>query len=913
MPIPQLEKKGTKKTDHPHDVSLVRKKRAANRQHPTEKKASASSSEKKTTEKGKKKEQKKWWKKMLIILFILCILGIGSGAIAVGAAYIWVSKDLADISDINKRAVRETTKIYANDDQTLLYEVGDNQRIEASLDKIDKKIQQATVALEDRRFYEHKGIDLIGLARAAMTWTNMSTAQGASTLTQQFVGNAVLSKERTIKRKIKEGILSYRLERKFSKDKILEMYLNEVYYGANYQGVEVAAQEYFGKSANEVTLVEAATLASLPKRPTVYPRDHERLKIRRDYALDIMAELGNITKEEAEAAKQEPITLQEKTDREKKAPHFTDYVIEQLSEKYGQKLLRDGGMRVVTSLDWDKQQKAEKVISDSIGTIEEWGGDNAALVALDAHHGHILAMVGSRDYFDPAHDGEFNVATSPTNQPGSSFKPIVYSLAFSKGYTPDTRVYDLETDFPIEGAPVYHPHNFDMGTRGPITLRYALSQSLNIPAVKMAYLGGVNNIMDTVEKLGYAPFVNKDSLNLSVALGAGDVSVLDHTSAFATFAREGERHKPIAIIKITNQSGNTIEAWKDEPQQVLDQQAVRMLNSVLSDSGARGYTFRGLNLSDRPAAAKTGTSNDFRDAWTMGYTPSIAVGVWTGRTDNQPMKNMADGIFVAAPIWRAYMESILAGTPVETFQDISYKAANAALGGNLDIMKEYTIDKSTGAIIPDECISTYPKEYTEKKEFKETHTILYYINKDNPTGSASAKPQDDPMFNSWESAVQSWAKTGGREKEYLTDATPKASCNLTNSNQQPSVSISSLQSGNVYTPKTFKIVGSAQPGKERSITTVVYKIDETVVSTQSTHITSTNFVASSYNATNLTNGRHTVTIQVIDDRGNRAESSVKILFKERLVPDSSPTPVSNSNQNNNTNSNNTNKKTNSNE
>jgi 1A family penicillin-binding protein len=874
MPIPQLEKKPSR-VEHIRDASSLRRKRASSRRS------------------DRSPQKLRDVRERIVLLFrkeniaktlIGCFIGgFGLCLLTAGVAYAWVSKDLASIADVEARAINESTKIYARDGQTVLYELGDNKRADVPLDQIDEEIRQATIALEDRDFYEHSGFKIRSIVRALLANLTggfiVKGQGGASTLTQQFIKNAILTNERTYTRKLKEVILAVRLEQKYSKDEVLNMYLNEIYYGANYQGVQTASLEYFGKPASDVSLAQAATLAAIPQDPVDLPREPERLKARRDYALEQMAALGYITQEESEAAKLEEVVINEQVTKIK-APHFVFMVSSYLEEKYGQTTVRKGGLKVVTTLDWDKQQKAETAITDGMAKVDRYGGDNAALVSMDTHTGQILALVGSRDFFDEEHDGQFNVATSFNRQPGSSFKPIVYLTAYTKGYTPDTKLYDVETDFPSsDGGATYHPHNFsgEGAVNGPLTMRSALARSLNIPAVKTMYLVGVDNALNMAESLGYTSLKDRSTYGLSLALGAGGVSLVEHTAAFGTFAREGVYHAPSTILTVYDKNGKVLEEWKNEERRAVDEQYARMLNSVLSDSAARGSTFATLNLSDRPTAAKTGTSNDFRDAWTMGFTPSVVTGVWTGRNDFQPMGHLADGIVIAAPIWQAYMASILTGTPREDFKTPSYTPATEVLGGNIENIVTKPVDAISGAIIPDECLATYPAEYVATKDFKETHTILHYIDKEDPTGAAPEDPTDDPMYNSWENAVQAWVKGAGRENEYLSDSTPRTSCDMRDPNQQPEVTITSLEDNVSYARSEFAISANVKPGKGRTITAVEYIIDViTVDSAPGLSITSDEEVTSTYRPKTLTAGKHTVRVRVTDDNGNTAESSVDV-------------------------------------
>lgn len=916
MPIPQLEKKKQRGHEHSRDASEIRKKRAAHRSGKSPRGAKGNKKEgndKPTTLKEKLLypfRRERILKTAGITVAVLTVLGV----LTVGAAYAWVSKDLADITDLEKRTSISASQIYARDGHTLLYEVGDNRRIDISYEQIHPQIINALITLEDRRFMEHKGYDLVGIMRALTDFVfsggDVSSAQGASTLTQQFTGNAILTRERTITRKLKELILSIRLEQKYSKEEILEFYFNDIYFGSNFQGVEAAAQGFFGKSAADVTLSEAAILASMPKNSYLLARDPERLKARRDYALTEMVKEGFITQEEADAAIAEPIPEMNDSITQINAPHFVFYVLDELEEEYGGNTLRRGGLRITTTLDWDKQQKAEQAVTNGIGKIEQYGGSNAALVSIDAHTGQIVAMVGSRDYFDSENDGQVNVATS-LRQPGSSFKPLVYLTGFDKGYTPDTRLMDVETDFLTEAEGKYHPRNYDLGERGPVTLRSALATSLNIPAVKLLYLVGVDSALDMAQKFGYTSLGDRDRFGLSLVLGGAEVSLLEHTAAFATFAREGEKHKIGAILKVENRDGHVLREWSDQTERVLPEEPVRMLNSVLSDTGARAG-FGTLNLSGREAAAKTGTTNDYRDAWTMGYTPSLATGVWVGNNDNSEMARGAAGLVVAAPIWNQYMNSVLEGQPAETFKQASYTAANEVLGGKLEETVVKKVDSATGELIPDECIDSYPAEYVADKEFKDIHTILHYISKEEPKkGDAPENPRADVMYEPWETAVVNWKKAEERRSEYLSDDTPKVDCTLRNAEYAPTVSMRSLTEGGEYNADTLEISARIKPGSGRTITTVEYIIDGSVVvdTDSGLSIDEPYTITSDYTPNTLTAGNHTVTVKVTDNLGATASASVNITYtKNATNTNSGGDTNSNNNTNgaNNTNSTNTN-------
>lgn len=882
MPIPQLERK--KEHHAPHyvrDASSVRKKRAAIRRG-----EKAGSLHRRIKDVPSRDAGHKNWtsritkKRILQILAVGIALGGVGSILTLGVAYAWVSKDLASIEDVEKRAVDQSTKIYARDGETLLYEIGDNKRTDVSFDQISDDVKAATIALEDQHFYQHSGFKVTSIVRAALFNTFSTSRQGASTLTQQFVKNAILTSERTYTRKLKELILAIRLERKYSKDEILALYLNEVYYGPNYQGVETASQEYFNKSSRDVSLAEAATIAALPKDPVDLPHDPKRLKARRDYALDRMVDITAITQEEADEAKAADLNVNTEVITGIKAPHFVFFVRSYLEKKYGQNKINKGGLKVITTLDWEKQQKAEKAIADGMPKVERLGGSNAGLVSLDAHTGQILAMVGSQNFFDEEHDGQFNVSTSPL-QPGSSFKPIVYVTAFMKGYTPATMLYDIETDFPTEVEGKYHPRNFDLSEHGPVTLRTALAHSYNIPAVKLIYLVSVNETLNTAESLGYTSLRDRSQYGLSLALGSGAVSLLEHTAAFATFAREGEHHPVASVLRVEEKNGTILEEWHDNPRIALNKEPVRVLNDVLSDSAARAPTFSLLTLPDRPVGAKTGTTNSFRDAWAMGYTPSLATGVWVGNNDNAAMQRGADGIDIAAPVWRQYMQSVLTGTVVEHFKKPSALPATEVPGGKIYETKKIKVDLVTGQRIPDECLSTYPPQYIGEKEYKETHTILHYLTRSDPKGPAPTNPRDDPMYTPWETAVVAWTKKEEQQDEYLSDVLPTANCALRDKEMQPRVAILLPEDGEEVGRRDFTIEIVATPGKGRTITKVKYLIDViTVEEVADLSLTKERALRSSYKPKTLTLGHHTVKVRIEDDFGNFAEHSVGFDYVE---------------------------------
>src|SRR3989339_2149726 len=529
------------------------------------------------TEEAKKELQRK------IIIFFVSLAIFGMLGITVLVA--WASRDLPDPDRLTDRQVAESTKIYDRTGKHLLYEIfTDQKRTMVDLEQIPDLLVKAVIATEDTAFYEHNGIRPLSILRSVVYGVigKSRLGSGATTLTQQLVKNAILTNERTYTRKIKEIILSVRLEQKYSKNQILKIYFNEIPYGSTNYGIESAAQSYFNKTVSDLNLNEIAILAGLPKAPSKYLTDHYALKLRRNFVLERMFEEGYITREEADENQAREIELAQDLGSIK-APHFVLYVKEKLVEKYGEQLVDTGGLKVITSLDWEKQQMAETIVKEeSERLFEDAGVNNTSLVAIDPKTGHILAMIGSRNFFDDEIDGQFNVATLGKRQPGSSFKPIVYAAGFEKGYTPDTVLFDTITNFASSGKD-YIPKNYDLKERGPVTVRQALQGSLNIPAVKMMYLVGEDGAKKFSEKMGYSTLSN-GNFGLSLVLGGGEVKLIEHTNAFSVFADRGYRHDINSILKVEDANGKVLEEWKNQKgEKVLDEKVADSISNILSD------------------------------------------------------------------------------------------------------------------------------------------------------------------------------------------------------------------------------------------------------------------------------------------------------------------------------------------
>ncbi len=699
----------------------------------------------------------------------------------------YFAKDLPDANGMSDRTVVESTKIMDRTGQHILYEVhGEEKRTIIPFSEMPDNVKYATIALEDQEFYSHHGIKLTSIVRAVLKDVlHMGATQGGSTITQQLVKNSMLSDEKTITRKIKEVILALELETKYSKDEILAMYLNQIPYGSNAYGIQAAAQTYFGKDAKDLTLDEASLLASLPQAPSYYSPygSHlDALKGRQEYALKEMASLGYITKDQREEFKNADVLNKIQPFRENiNAPHFVMYVKEYLEKTYGEQAVEQGGLKVYTTLDWDKQQIAEKAVKDGADkNLKSWNASNAALVAMDPKTGQILAMVGSKDYFDKSIDGQVNVAIRD-RQPGSSFKPYVYLTAFEKGYTPETILFDVETNFGSQdGSKDYEPQNYDGKFHGPLPMKECLAQSLNIPAVKTLYLAGVKNSIETAKNMGITGLSNPDRYGLSLVLGGGEVKLLDHVNAYSTFATGGIHHDKISILKVEDNKGNVLEEYKpSDGNRVVEEKYVAMIDHIMSTNDYRAPIFgenNPLRFDNRPVAAKTGTTNEFRDGWTIGYTPGMAAGVWAGNNNNSPMRAGADGVNVAAPIWRNFMDQVLKNDSIEQFPKYEKEdTGKDVLDGKLDEdknVKVCKIGKKDDKV--EYCLASDACDDDKKKDFIDAHTILYYVNKDDPRGDAPKDPEKDPQFENWEKGIEKYFEK--ENKDMVLGKPPEDEC-----------------------------------------------------------------------------------------------------------------------------------------
>ncbi len=814
---------------------------------------------------SRRKLRKLWRNKRVKRALVFTLIGLGVLFIGTIA---WFSKDLPTPSKIKQWRPALSTKILDRNGK-LLYEVhGEEKRTWVSIKDIPDCMKQATIAAEDKEFYHHFGINLKGLARAFLRdILHRSYKEGGSSITQQFVKNALLTPKRTLSRKIKEAILSIELEALYSKDQILEMYLNTIPYGSNAYGVEAAAQTFFGKSVKDLNLAECALLASLPKAPTYYSpygSHRDALMARKNYILDQMVEIRAISKEEAEKAKKTQLAFKPYRERIF-APHFVMWVKEQLAQKYGQKIVETGGLKVYTTLDWEIQQAAEEAVREGAERNRvRFGGENASLVAIDPKTGAILAMVGSKDYFDEDIQGRVNVALRP-RQPGSSFKPVVYATLFKGHWGPGYTLFDLETDF----GGGYKPHNYDHKQYGPVTIRFALANSLNISAVKALYLAGIDNVLATAKDLGITTLTDPQRYGLSLVLGGGEVKLLELTGAYTAFAQRGRFAKPFSILKVIDSSGKVLEENKPKIKQVLPEEIAYEIWSILSDKQARSAVFgwsRYMSLPGREVALKTGTTNDFRDAWTIGFVPNLVAGVWAGNSDNRPMHN-APGSMAAAPIWHDFMMRVKDKFPIEEYkQPEGIQKASIAWISNKkptndspkviwDIFASWQLPKEWDDIFVKKKVcklngllanEDHPEELTEEKTFANIHSEV-------------------PNNPNWEAPVLAWAKANG-----YTNYPPTEYCSEHSNQQRPQISFASPKDGATV---------SGEISIEIQVTSVwgLKSLSLYLDGTQLKKFTSPPFTTTLQTSL-YKNGKHTLKATAIDQLGLSSEKTITLTF-----------------------------------
>ena len=672
----------------------------------------------------------------------------GLGFLAAGGILIAVILTPApDIGSFAARQVDQSTKIYDRTGQVLLYDYNrDAKRNVVPLSAIAPNAINATVAIEDSSFYEHGAIRITSIIRAMLADIfSGSLSQGGSTITQQVVKNTLLTDTKSIIRKIHELVLAIKLEQVYSKNQILATYLNDIPYGGTLYGIDAAAEAYFNIPAKDLSLAQSAYLAAMIQAPTYYsPYGTHRAELdaRKNLVLERMHTLGFIDTAAYTAAKNEVVSFAPAGHNSIIAPHFVFYILNQLEQTYGPNALVSG-LKVTTTLDANLELQAESIVHQyAPGNEKDFKASNASLVAIDPPTGQILAMVGSRNFFDTKIDGQFNSALA-LRQPGSTMKPFIYALALMKGYTRDTVVFDVPTQFstacPISAVtdstpPCYAPVDYDNRFRGPMTFETALAQSINVPAVKVLYLVGIQNAINLAKSFGLTSLGDPNQYGLTLVLGGGEVRLLDLVGAYAAFANDGVKNTPTGILEVDNSQGQVLQKYTPQPVRVIPAHIARDISAMLSDAPARlpEYSLNSpLSFPGYDVAVKTGTTNDTRDAWVIGYSPSIALGVWAGNNNDTPMVKSIAG-FIAAPMWHAAMAYALSKYPKMYFGEPDPIPATVPpmLQGN------WRIPDKNGMIVP--------------------HSLLYWVDKNNPLGPPPVNPSSDPQFAYWEYGISAW-------------------------------------------------------------------------------------------------------------------------------------------------------------
>lgn len=826
---------------------------------------------------GQKITSKNLWKKIGRV----ALWGVGVFLLIIIFMFAWFAKDLPTPGKIRNLVSASSTRLFDRNMHPLYTISGEKKRIIIEKDQIPEIVKNATVALEDKDFYQHFGLDFNGVARAVLFGGSRG---GGSTITQQFIKNTLLTRERTLVRKAKEAVLAVELEFLFSKEDILAMYLNEIPYGGNNYGIEAAARSFFDKSTADLTLVEAATLAALPQAPTTlspYGPNTDRLVSRRNLALERMAEQGYITGEQARVAQETELKVVTKHESIT-APHFVlyvkDWLVGYFTEELGdaqlaEQKVEEGGLTVVTTLDIEKQKIAEEAVTAAVPSLLRGGASNAGLVSLDPKRGEVIAMVGSIDYFQEQF-GAYNIATA-SRQPGSSFKPIIYATAFKEKYNPAYTIFDLKTDF---GK--YIPQNFDNAYRGPVTIRQALGNSLNIPAVKTLALVGLDKALKTASDMGITTLVDKDRYGLSLALGGGEVRLLDMATAYGVLANGGVLMPTTPVLKITDTSEKVLYDHSDpkDGRLVLDPQVAYQITNILSDVEAKkpvfNFSLKNLTLAGRIAATKTGTTNDYKDAWTIGYTPQIVTSIWAGNNDFTSM-NRTGGSTAAAPIWDAYMEKAHFGLPVETFvrpegiQDLAVDRLSNKLpvdGSDVitdifarwqvptekdDVHKRIRVCRENGWLANE----AIPDELAEVRTFTYVQSEL-------------------PNNPHWEGPVRAWAAQNGFDNK-----PPTEQCSAS-SNSAPQVAITA-PANNAVVSGNFAV--SANASSPSGVSKVEFFLDNALILTD----TETPY-GTTYDASSLSNGTHELAATVTSINGATASTKINIKVEKDTTAPANP-------------------------
>lgn len=828
--------------------------------------------------------------------------GIVLGAVlilVVIVLFVWLSQDLPSPGKLSQSS--ENATVFYDRDGKILFEMyKDKNRLPVEFSEIPDSLKQATIAIEDKNFYTHSGFSNIGILRSAFLLVlNRRISGGGSTITQQLIKNTLLDTRQTPIRKIKEIILAIAVERSYTKDQILGMYLNDSPYGGSFYGVGSASKGYFNKEPNKLSLVESAFIAGLPQSPSRYSPfigEKNAWQGRTKDVLRRMREDGYITSaQEKDALSKLPKLTFSKSRMSINAPHFVFYVKEFVEKEFGTKIL-DQGLKIKTTLSLDAQQKAEKIVKQEIEAIKNYKVGNGSVIVLDSQSDEILAMVGSYDYNDEEY-GNFNAATS-LRQPGSAVKPLTYALAFERGYTPSTMIMDVKTVFPVKNQPDYIPVNYDGKFKGPVQLRFALANSLNIPAVKLVSIIGIQDFLKRADLMGMHSLAptedNLKRFGLSITLGGGEVSLLDLTNSFAVFARGGIRKEPISVMEIKDFNNKIL--YKSRPSKetrVFSPEISFLISHILSDNTARADAFGTnsyLNIPGKTVAVKTGTTNDKRDNWAVGYTNGITVGVWVGNNDNTAMDpRVASGTTGASPIWHKLMIELLKKYKdgiVEKPDKVKALSIDSLFGGlpkdGVPSRSEYFIEGTE----PKDISSFYKKVKVSKSNGKLANDI------EIKTGNFEEKDcyvvaESDPVSfdnkNRWQEGIDTWRSEQGDDKwKCPTELSDNRSEDIV-------VSIRNISDRSTISDKTFTV---------RIKTTTLYPLKNIKIFINNNEVKNYNENKQDFEETlSVTkDGTYELKVRATNEKDKTGESAIKFGVNKpwdytEPTPEPSPTQV----------------------
>lgn len=820
------------------------------------------------------KDKDFWFNFFRIALVLLAV-----GSVCLLFLFVWFSKDLPSPSKVVRRD-GYSSKVYDRNGKAI-YDIYDQARRDpVALADIPEYLKKATVAVEDKDFYKHNGFDPLTPLRIIKNAFYFGKVTGGSTLTQQLTRTVLLTTERSLTRKIKELILSIQIDAKYSKDEILSMYLNEAPYGGASWGVEPASEQYFGKTVKELNLTECAILAGLPQLPSVYSpfsKTPTAYINRTSHVLDRMAEDGYISKELAketmEQVKNYKFTSSNSTT---KAPHFVFWIKDLLTEKYGESVVENGGLKITTTLDLDLQDQVQKIVTEEIDKAEKLEISNGAALVLDPTTGQVLSMVGSRDYFSTKTDGNFNMVTQALRQPGSAIKPVTYLAGLKKGMTAATMIMDTPVTFLGSGGQKdYNPQNYTGKFNGPMSLRNSLGNSENIPAVKVLATVGVENMLKLANDMGLTTLApTKENLarfGLSVTLGGGEVKMIDLASAYTAFANGGTSMKAVGILKVEDKNGRVLEEYKvPDGKKVMTPQESFIISNILSDNSARELTFgavNGLQVSGYQVAVKTGTTNDKKDNWAIGWTPNLLSVVWVGNNNNTPMGKIASGVSGATPIWKRMMVYALSKRTRQDFPipdkivnlDVDALSGYVAHDGFIS-KKEYFIDGTQSSVVD----PIHLNAKICKGGVSGLATLEDVANNNYDTKEFIKLREEDPVSkdgkNRWQEGIDKWIATQADNGKYFP---PENYCK-----SGGSITLSIDSPGNESTvTKQFDIKVSTNSLKKVKEVKLWIDGNEKKTWSEKPYETTIN---------DLSDGPHTIKVRATDVDGNNQEREIKI-------------------------------------